>query len=61
MKVGVVLHCWSMRFTTIIYDDIYVPEWAAFVLAGLVGLSEEDCAVTITLVAYEAEGELMRN
>jgi len=56
-----VLHCWSMRFTTIIYDDIYVPEWAAFVLAGLVGLSEEDCAVTITLVAYEAEGELMRN
>jgi hypothetical protein len=50
-----------MSFVVIAYDDVYVPEWAAFVLAGLIGLSDEDCAVTITLAAYEAEGELERN
>lgn len=42
-------------------DDCYFPALAVPLLAGLRGLSEEDGRVTITLAAYEAAAELMRN
>jgi len=51
----------AMLIALTAYDDVYVPEIAGDLIAGLHGLSEEDGAVTIVLMAYEAEAELMRN
>lgn len=43
------------------YDDVFIPEIAAPLLAGLHKLDDETAAVTITLVAHEAEAQSMRN
>ena len=45
----------------VIIEDCHIPELAAPLLEGLRGLSAEEGAVTLTLWAYEAEGEMMRN
>jgi hypothetical protein len=42
-------------------EDCYIPEIAAPLIAGLRGLDDESCAVTINLWAMEATGEVYRS
>jgi hypothetical protein len=45
----------------LILHDCYDPESASAVLNGMVGVSDEDCAVTIKLRAMDAVRELTNN
>ena len=43
------------------FDDYYVPKSTPLVLRALQGLLDEDYALTITLVALDAEDEMVNN